>query len=81
MRYSTERLPPRGFGSLEPSSCQRCTHLIAELILTSRLQPEAREVVIVSGASVPFWEEEARRQLAPHLAPYKIRYLAGPTLR
>ena len=49
--------------------------------LAVRLQPEAREVVIVSGASVPFWEEEARRQLAPHLAPYKIRYLAGPTLR
>jgi hypothetical protein len=48
--------------------------------LAVRLQPEAREVVIVSGASVP-WEEEARRQLAPHLAPYKIRYLAGPTLR
>src|SRR6516164_1420315 len=42
MRYSTERLPPRGFGSLEPSSCQRCTHLIAALILTSNKSAASR---------------------------------------
>src|SRR6516164_4095408 len=42
MRYSTERLPPRGFGSLEPSSCQRCTHLIAELILTANKSAASR---------------------------------------
>jgi signal transduction histidine kinase len=47
------------------------------LALAARLQPEAREVAIVSGASIPVWEEEARRQLAPHLRPYKVRYLAG----
>src|SRR5262245_30378882 len=45
--------------------------------LAARLQPAAREVTIVSGASVPLWEEEARRQLAPHLGLYKVRYLAG----
>jgi PAS domain S-box-containing protein len=45
--------------------------------LAARLQPKAREVAIVSGASVPFWEEEARRQLAPQLGSYKVRYLAG----
>jgi PAS domain S-box-containing protein len=45
--------------------------------LAARLQPEAREVAIVSGASVPVWEEDAHRQLAPHLGPYKVRYLAG----
>jgi PAS domain S-box-containing protein len=45
--------------------------------LAARLQPRAREVAIVSGASVPVWEQEAHRQLAPHLAPYKVRYLAG----
>jgi hypothetical protein len=41
------------------------------------VQLEAREVAIVSGASVPVWEEEAHRQRAPHLGPYKVRYLAG----
>jgi PAS domain S-box-containing protein len=45
--------------------------------LAARLQPKAREVAIVSGASVPVWEEDARRQLAPHLGAYKVRYLAG----
>lgn len=45
--------------------------------LAARLQPKAREVAIVSGASVPVWEEEARRQLAPYLKPYKLRNLAG----
>ena len=45
--------------------------------LAARLQPKAREVAIVSGASVPAWEEEARSQLAPHLGPYKVRNLAG----
>lgn len=45
--------------------------------LAARLQPDAREVAIVSGASVPIWEEDARRQLAPHLGPYKVRYFAG----
>jgi PAS domain S-box-containing protein len=45
--------------------------------LAARLQPQAREVAIVSGASLPFWEEEAHRQLAPLLGPYKVRYLAG----
>lgn len=45
--------------------------------LAARLQPDAREVAIVSGASVSAWEREAHKQLAPHLAPYKVRYLAG----
>jgi hypothetical protein len=45
--------------------------------LAARLQPKAREVAIVSGASVPVWEEDAHRQLAPYLGPYKVRYLGG----
>ena len=45
--------------------------------LAARLQPRAREVAIVSETPVSVWEQEARRQLAPDLAPYKVRYLAG----
>lgn len=44
--------------------------------LAARLQPGAREVAIVSEASASTWEKEAQKQLAPHLAPYKVRYLA-----
>jgi len=43
--------------------------------LAAGLQPKAREVAIVSGTSVPFWEEQARRQLAPYLGSYKVRNL------
>jgi hypothetical protein len=41
-RSPPERLPPRGFGSLEPSSRQRRTHLIAELKLTSKRSADSR---------------------------------------
>jgi signal transduction histidine kinase len=43
--------------------------------LATRLQPKAREVVIVADTSVPVWEDDARKQLAPQLARYKVRYL------
>ena len=33
---SGETLPPRGFGAALLLSCQRCTHFIAELTLTSK---------------------------------------------
>src|SRR6266700_2955369 len=33
---SGETLPPRGFGAALPLSCQRCSHLTAELTLTSK---------------------------------------------
>lgn len=45
--------------------------------LAARLQPQAREVAIVSGASISVWENEARKQLAAQLAPYKVRNLIG----
>lgn len=45
--------------------------------LAARLQPKAREVAIVLGTSVPFWEEQVYGQLAAQLGPYKVRYLAG----
>src|SRR5215831_5415019 len=38
----TEQLPPRGFGSLERSSRQRCTHLMAELTLISNKSAASR---------------------------------------
>lgn len=44
--------------------------------LAARLQPGAHEVAIVSEAASA-WEKEAQKQLAPLLAPYKVRYLAG----
>jgi C4-dicarboxylate-specific signal transduction histidine kinase len=45
--------------------------------LAARLQPEARDVVIVSGASVLVWEKDAREQLAARLGRYKVRNLNG----
>ena len=36
------QLPPRGFGSLERSSRQRCTHLMAELTLISNKSAASR---------------------------------------
>ena len=38
----TEQLPPRGFGSLDPSSRHRCTHLMAELTLMSNNSAASR---------------------------------------
>src|SRR5215471_16418376 len=37
-----EQLPPRGFGSLDPSSRHRCTHLMAELTLISNNSAASR---------------------------------------
>ena len=39
---SGEVLPPRGIGSQVPSSRKRCTHLIAELTLTSNCSAASR---------------------------------------
>jgi len=49
------------------------------LQLAARLQPEARDVVIVSGASAydKIWERDALRTLNPHLDKYKTMHLAG----
>jgi signal transduction histidine kinase len=49
------------------------------LQLATRLQPEARDVVIISGASTydKVWERDALRTLAPHLDRYKTTHLAG----
>jgi signal transduction histidine kinase len=49
------------------------------LQLAARLQPEARDVVIISGASAydKVWERDALRTLNPHLDKYKTTHLAG----
>ena len=49
------------------------------LQLAARLQPEARDVVIISGGSAydKVWERDAIRTLNPHLDKYKITHLAG----
>ena len=47
--------------------------------LAARLQPEARDVVIISGASAydKVWERDALRTLNPHLDRYKTTHLSG----
>ena len=49
------------------------------LALAERLQPDARNLVVISGASDfdRAWQEDARRQLEGHLQRYSTRYLAG----
>ena len=49
------------------------------LLLARQLQPTARDVVVVSGASEfdRRWAQTARRQLAPYEREYSIRHLAG----
>jgi hypothetical protein len=44
----TEQPPPRGFGSLDPSSRLCCTHLMAELILISNKSAASRRDVPAS---------------------------------
>jgi hypothetical protein len=39
---SGKTLPPRGFGSALPLSCQRCSHLTDELALISKRSPGSR---------------------------------------
>ena len=49
------------------------------LALAERLQPDARNLVVISGASDfdRAWQEDARRQIEGHLQRYSTRYLAG----
>ncbi len=49
------------------------------LALAERLQPDARNLVVISGASDydRAWQEDARRQIEGHLRRYSTRYLAG----
>jgi signal transduction histidine kinase len=52
---------------------------VKTLQLAARLQPEASDVVIISGASDydKVWERDALRTLSPHLNKYKTMHLAG----
>ena len=49
------------------------------LALAASLQPTARDVVVISGASEHdrYWNEDARRDLEPYFQSYNVRYLAG----
>ena len=49
------------------------------LSLAARLQPAARDVVLISGASEydRGWAEDAQRDLEAYLHPYNVRHLAG----
>lgn len=49
------------------------------LALAERLQPDARNLVMISGASDydRAWQEDARRQIEGHSQRYSTRYLAG----
>ena len=49
---SGEMLPPRGFGAALFLSCQRCSHLTAELTLTSKRSAASRRDAPVSTASI-----------------------------
>jgi hypothetical protein len=49
---SGETLPPRGFAMALPVSCQRCTHFIAELALTSYSSAASRRDAPISTASI-----------------------------
>jgi signal transduction histidine kinase len=51
----------------------------ATLALAERLQPGARNIVLVSGASDAdrLWQADARDAIEPRLDRYHIRYLAG----
>jgi signal transduction histidine kinase len=53
--------------------------LTKTLALAQRLQPEARNLVVVAGATAfdRQWVEIARRQLAPYAEKYNSRYLSG----
>ncbi len=47
--------------------------------LATRLQPDARNVIVIAGAAAfdKQWEETARRQLSAYEPRYAIRYLSG----
>jgi PAS domain S-box-containing protein len=49
------------------------------LALAASLQPTARDVVVISGASEHdrYWNDDARRDLEPYLQSYNVRHLAG----
>jgi signal transduction histidine kinase len=49
------------------------------LELAQRLQPDARNLALVGGASEydRAWTDDARRELRPYLDRYKVRYLLG----
>ena len=49
------------------------------LALATHLQPNARDIVLISGASDydRQWREEAEGNLAPYLQKYNVRHLAG----
>ena len=51
------------------------------LALAARLQPDARNLVLISGSSDidRLWRERALRNLAPHLSPYQVRQLFDQT--
>jgi hypothetical protein len=49
---SGEMLPPRSFGAALLLSCQRCSHFIAELALTSKRSAASRRDAPVSTASI-----------------------------
>ena len=51
----------------------------ATLALAARLQPGARNLVLISGASDTdrLWQAHARKAIEPHLNRYHVRYLAG----
>jgi signal transduction histidine kinase/ABC-type uncharacterized transport system substrate-binding protein len=53
--------------------------LTKTLALAQRLQPDARGIVVVAGATEfdQQWVEIARRQLAPYAQKYDIKYLVG----
>lgn len=49
------------------------------LVLAQRLEPKARNLVVVAGASEydRSWVNDARRELEPYLDRYKINYIVG----
>jgi C4-dicarboxylate-specific signal transduction histidine kinase len=51
----------------------------ATLALAARLQPDARNLVLISGASEVdrAWEADARKAIEPFSTRYHVRYLAG----
>ena len=72
---------PRCHRSATPTSPESSASSISTktLSLAQRLQPDARSIVVVSGASEfdRQWTQIARRQLAPYEQSYEMTYLEG----